>query len=856
MRWSNSQKVKLSIMAYGVALLLLVALAGSPATVVSSDDFRNPSLILLKRGAIDTEKSRELDTSIEDALLSSVSLARHTGFAKQTRIIQFRGPIKRRWVEQVMATGSEIIGYIPNNAYIIRGTARELAEVALLDGQASADEVRPVQWMGRLLPSYKIDPAYEDRLLTQGGATSVDVEIELLDTQDSIAAIERINALAPAVNRAPRRFLDFVVLSVTLPSEALLEIASYDEVMFIGPAFSPVLDDERSAQIVAANLNPAGAAPLGPGYREWLQSKGLDFRADFLIDFSDTGLDRGATGDFFVHPDFLDDEGRSRVLYNINYAQDQNEDRRGHGTLVASIACGLGAADRKDEAGYMYGLGIDPAARLGMSRIFAQNGRFGFQLSFTTVASTAYAAGARISNNSWGDRSNSYDAAAQEFDALVRDAQPATPGNQEMVYVFSAGNGGPGGFISSPGTAKNVITVAASENFRPAGFDSCDLDGGGAIGPEGADSVLDILRFSSGGPTSDLRAKPDITAPGTHIFGAASQAPFFTAAGLCPGTPIYQPPGQRFYTWSSGTSMAAPHVSGAASLLRKFFTLRGRTAPSPAMTRAYLINSASYLTGENAGGDLPADRQGWGLVNLARALDDTDRIIIDQTKLFTESGQTHEIEGAIADRSQPLRVTLCWTDAPGSLAGAALVNDLDIEITVGQTTVYRGNVLAGNATIEGGEPDRFNNVESIYLPADAIPEGEAGNFKITVRAANIAGDGVPGNGDLLDQDFALVISNITAPVVGPPPPPPPVVPVITSVTYVKKKLTITGRDFTAAARVEINGQIIDRVFKFDAASNFLRIKLKARKLNLQPGEDNQIVVIEENRRSLPFILKL
>jgi hypothetical protein len=275
------------------------------------------------------------------------------------------------------------------------------------------------------------------------------------------------------------------------------------------------------------------------------------------------------------------------------------------------------------------------------------------------------------------------------------------------------------------------------------------------------------------------------------------------------------------------------------------------------MTKAYLINSATYLTGENAGGDLPADRQGWGLVNLARAFDATNRTLIDQTRLFTESGQTFEIRGSMADRSKPLRVTLAWTDAPGMLIGAALVNDLDLEIVVGGTTLYRGNVFAGNESIGGGEADRSNNVESIYLPAGAIPEGEAGNFTITVRAANIAGDGVPGNGNALDQDFALVVSNINAPVVDPPPPPPPPkAPAISAVTYVKKVLTITGRDFTGAARVEINGRIIDRVFTFDAASGSLRIKLKARKLKLKTGADNQIVVIEGAERSQPFTLRL
>jgi hypothetical protein len=151
----------------------------------------------------------------------------------------------------------------------------------------------------------------------------------------------------------------------------------------------------------------------------------------------------------------------------------------------------------------------------------------------------------------------------------------------------------------------------------------------------------------------------------------------------------------------------------------------------------------------------------------------------------------------------------------------------------------------------------LNNVESIYLPAEALPEGASGNFVITVRAANIAGDGVPGNENGLDQDFALVVYNISNTVIDPPPPPPPPLsPTINGVTYIKKRLTITGINFTAAAQVEINGEPVNRAFVFEAATNSLTVKKKYRKLNLRKESDNQIVIIEDGRRSNTFNLRL
>jgi hypothetical protein len=266
------------------------------------------------------------------------------------------------------------------------------------------------------------------------------------------------------------------------------------------------------------------------------------------------------------------------------------------------------------------------------------------------------------------------------------------------------------------------------------------------------------------------------------------------------------------------------------------------------MIKAYLINSASYLTGANAGGDLPGVNQGWGLIDLSRTFDSAGRRLVDQTQLFTESGQTFQINGSLADRSLQLRVTLAWTDAPGMLAGGAWVNNLDLELVVGGATIYRGNNFSGAFSVAGGEPDGENNVESIILPPDSIPQGTDGNFTVVVRATNIAGDGVPGNGIDLDQDFALVVYNAAPPILS--------LPTISSATYAAKVLTIAGMHFGPSAKVEINGQMITLAFSFDSSANALSIRAKKGKLNLSPRSDNQIVLIDNGLRSPPFTLVL
>jgi subtilase family protein len=490
---------------------------------------------------------------------------------------------------------------------------------------------------------------------------------------------------------------------------------------------------------VAGNL--IGNSPSGPGYLAWLAGKGFDSSqfGSFAVNVVDDAT--SLTG----HPDLPAD----RIVFQNNPTL-QTGPQPGHGFLNAHIVGGFNnnaGSPFEDALGFNYGLGIVPWARVGVTAIFG-NGPF----NPFDYESVAYGQGSRISSNSWGFVGlYRYDSAAQAFDVIVRDAQSGAAGNQQLIVVFSAANDGPAAnTVSSPATAKNVITVGASENVRQTGTDGCGIPNAGA------DSADDIIFFSSRGPVNsvggDGRIKPDLVAPGTHIEAGVPQSNY-DGSGVC--DPFF-PVGQTLYGWSSGTSHSAPAVSGGAALVYQDFLNKGLGIPSPAMIKAILMNSTAYLNGTGAGGNLPSNSQGMGRMDLGRAFDGSQRILVDQSRVFGSTGETYTATGSVATSTQPFRVTLAWTDAPGVTTAAPWINNLDLEVTIGGQT-YRGNVFSGAFSTAGGAADFRNNVESVFLPA-----GVSGNFTVTVRATNIAGDGVPGNADANDQDFALVIYNGTS----------------------------------------------------------------------------------------------
>jgi len=683
-------------------------------------------------------------------------------------LVQFIGPILPEWHAALLAAGLEIVTYVPNNAYVVWGNQPAIAvdEISRITGA--------IQYSGAYLPLYRLSPSLRS-LTTDDGAAAPSlpdepqqVTVQFYQTDRLAASIGALDALATRVIQSPEPLLNTTIMRVEVSAQALAGLAAWPDVLNIEPYADPEKLDEIQGQILAGNLVQSSGSilPNAPGYLDWLALKGFPTQPDAypLVDVVDDGVDSGNVANV-MHPDFYllgNKANASRVAYMKNCTGDPNgNSMAGHGNLNAGIVIGYNnglGAPYQDAQGYQLGLGISPFGRVASTKIFNNTGRFDIPRcnnSVFFIVNAAYTSGARITSNSWGRMADAaYTTESQIYDALTRDASAET-GSQEMLHIFAAGNGGPGEqTISIPGTAKNVFTVGAVENVRDNGIeDGCNV--------AEANSADDIAEFSSRGPTSDGRAKPDIVAPGTHVQAQASQVSGFNGLGVC-GSYVnsqlnpYYPEQQTLYTWSSGTSHAAPAIAGVAQLASNYYrrVLRPGLTPSPAMIKALILNTPRYLHGEYAGDLLPSPTQGWGSADMGKMFNGTPRMFVDQGSLFDQTGQVYSIADQVYDPARPLHATLVWTDAPGSpVAQRALVNDLDLEITIeGQT--YHGNMFEGSQSVPDGSADRLNNVENIFLPA-----GLSGSFEVRVIAHNIAGDGVPNNGVPIDQDFALVIYN-------------------------------------------------------------------------------------------------
>ena len=715
---------------YGSFVLLEVndAVADGLANSTEAQIVDENNLVLLNAGAIDTKNEK------------STASASPEKSGKQMRLVQFAGPIRPEWYRALVATGVHVVTYIPNNAYLVYGTAKTLQAVHTLASNKSI-----AQWEGDYTATHRLDPAVtaassgqarQPNLSSKGNEQfTIQMVEDKAENASTLALIDRYKA-EPIIKQDS--MLGYLNVRVAIPRDAVIrQIAERGDVVSIQPWITPQKRDERQDIIMTGNISGSPAVPTPMNYLTYLTGKGFSLGtvSSFAVNLSDSGIDNATTTPNHFALYRLGDPtvpANSRIIYNrlegTPHGGSTLQGCDGHGNENSHIIGGyvptgtvggvnFGASPHADASGFRWDEGLAPFVKIGSSVIFDP-------ATFTSptyqdLESQAYRDSARISSNSWGSSANSYTVDSQQYDALVRDAQPdtgcsppnciSTAGNQEYTIVFAAGNGGSGGnTVGSPSTAKNVITVGAAENVNPfGGADGCSID------DTGADNANDIIFFSSRGPTSDGRKKPDIVAPGTHVSAGVAQASIvsptgsgtgaqlacFDGTGVCGGVSSnFFPAGQQWYTASSGTSHSTPATAGVAALIRQHFINLALTPPGAAMTKALIMNSARYMTGAGANDTLPSNNQGMGEISLNSYFDifSTAHSFHDEVpaETFTASGQQRVITGSVSDNSKPFRVTLAWTDAPGPTSGNAFINNLDLEVTVGGNT-YKGNVFSG-----------------------------------------------------------------------------------------------------------------------------------------------------------------
>jgi len=708
-------------------------------------------------------------------------------------LVKLVGPVKEEWLEDIRSRGGIVQGNMPGFALLIGMLPDRVPD---LEQQSWIEAITPYR------PSMKISPklaqgprsspgaaelAFDDAT-DAGQESTVQVEISLFDGED-------VNALEQAVKDAGGIVLSKkrIAVAAVVSPRTVNELARRQEVQAIVPHELPKLHNDRARRVmrIPDHQSFGGTVLTGRGQ---------------IVAICDSGLDTGNIET--VHEDF-----RSRIIRieslpvatglapftNDPPGHDDGPADTGsaHGTHVAGSVLGSGATARR-VGSTVVPQGVAPEAVVffqaveqtvhwkSAGQLMAEGipvpidwppehtSLYGLPDDLGTLFAPAYDAGARIHTNSWGaDVAGVYNANAHEVDEFVWT-------HPDMLVLFSAGNAGrdadsngaiDADSIGSPATAKNCLTVGASENDRPADSDPTPginrrwnqlqrPDGSlryPALGAAGhiSDNLEGMAAFSSRGPTDDGRIKPDVVAPGTNILSTRSAAFEGMGAPLWGDLPVGHAL-RGLYCWSGGTSMSTPLVAGTATLLRQWLVEHGffqdGVSPSAALLKALLIHGAQEMQGQFAG-ELPQGQNfvsGFGRVSLSgllESLEGHEVLIFDAPELAVSSQQMRTFKVRALHSTRAVKATLVWTDAPSPANVGGLQNRLYLQVRQPEGDTLNGDLRPF--------PNAINNVQQriINSPSNGV-------YEIRVRGVNVITQSpraVTGGGT--GQDFVLVMSN-------------------------------------------------------------------------------------------------
>jgi PKD repeat protein len=597
-------------------------------------------------------------------------------------IVQFGGPLDDGDRQRLEDCGVHVFFATSANAFHVRTSEHALLKTA----QNFAPKV--LGW-APLLPSDKLLPALHERYAAwpeepaAADAPEIAYRIEFFPDADPRALTDALTKEATLL-KSGNGWLELAGPATRAFADRL---AAEDDVYALDLA-RPKLKHCNLASANASNITPCQNAPLN------LNGSGITVMV----------RDQGAP---FNHPDF----GTRLTLGPDVMAQSPVL----HSTHVCGIIGGTGMADPSQNAQGManacsfvaYDLNGDEAAEpldaLHTYGALLSNHSYGFETGWDSGVFTDDQA-------TFG----TYSSFAQNWDSIVR--------SEGLIMIKAAGNfrnqSGPGhppnGVLASDfdfyttvdasSTSKNVIVVGTSTAGVQAGSPS---------------TATSVLSFSSSGPCTDGRLKPELIADGDSIVSCNTSAA----------------PGNQ-YTTLSGTSMACAVVTGATALFLQHYQQKTGSIQCP----PHYIRALYAETATDFGRPGPDFLHGFGMLDLNAAINLFDLDNNTNTRLVNSSITATVPERFFrfsSDGVTPIKVTLCWTDDFGDvLAQNALINDLDLRVVrASDQSVSFPFVLDKNQPAQSAKPglNSVDTIEQVLIPAPF-----ADNYLVAVRAPALA----------------------------------------------------------------------------------------------------------------------
>ncbi|MEV4186058.1 S8 family serine peptidase [Streptosporangium canum] len=420
----------------------------------------------------------------------------------------------------------------------------------------------------------------------------------------------------------------------------------------------------------------AESVPLIGAPQAW--AAGLD-GTGVKVAVLDTGVDAG-------HPDL-----QGKIVASQSFVPGQEvADGHGHGTHVASTIAGSGSASGGKNKG------VAPGAQLMIGKVLSNEGN-GDSSWIIDAMEWAASSGARVVSMSIGSEpSDGGDPLSQAVNELTESTG--------ALFVIAAGNDGVTGRIGAPGAADAALTVAATDK----------TDG--------------LAGFSTRGPRLDGALKPDIAAPGVDIVAGR-------ATGTAMGRVV-----DDFYTAADGTSMATPHVSGAAAIL-----VQQHPDWKAVQYKAALMSTSKDVA-------LTAYEAGAGRVDVVRAT--TQKVVTTTPNLDfgTTDGEKEPVTKQVTYANlgdQPVTLTLTPTFATG---GKPVEGVLTADKTV---TVPAGGAATATVTLNMADLAFGAYSGSVVAEADGIRVVTPAGLSlrpptVTLTVRTIGRDGAPLNPVAMD----------------------------------------------------------------------------------------------------------